>query len=109
MPVARMQMSECPGDRIQTKAAGYNRVLIDVNVIVEVNEIVPECLTENSPGNRHEQSAHDEVRSARAVSRANRFRAQSLKPAGAPAPNGRSGNATLWPNNRSRNAHFCEN
>ena len=49
VPVLGMDMRKCPGDVGEVDAAGDSRVLVDVVRIVVVNEIVPECLTEDGP------------------------------------------------------------
>ena len=49
MPVPRVAVPERPNDSGQGEAAGYDRVFIDVDVIVEVNEFVTKRLPENEP------------------------------------------------------------
>jgi len=52
-----MNMSECPGNTAEAKAVGYVSVLINVTRIVVVNEVVPERLAKNKPGQRGEKKA----------------------------------------------------
>ncbi len=49
MPVPRVAVCERPNDSGQCKAAGYDRIFIDVDVIVEINEFVSNGLAENKP------------------------------------------------------------
>lgn len=57
MPVLRMNMAHGPANATQANAAGYLRILINVVVIVVVNEIVPQRLGENNPGDNREENA----------------------------------------------------
>jgi hypothetical protein len=58
MPVSRVAVRERPNDSGQRQAAGYGRVFIDVNVIVEINEIVAERLPENQPRDCDQKKAN---------------------------------------------------
>src|SRR5207245_7374768 len=49
MPVSRVAMRERRNNSGQREAAGYDRVFIDVNVIVEINEFMVQRLVENKP------------------------------------------------------------
>ena len=49
MPVSRVAVRERPNNSGQREAAGYDRVFIDVNVIVEINEFMAKRLPENQP------------------------------------------------------------
>ena len=60
VPVARVCVRERPGNVPEVNSAGDDGVFIDVNVIVEINEIVSERLTEQGPGDRDEQDACDQ-------------------------------------------------
>lgn len=57
MPIPRMRMgkrAECAGQR---KSSVDDRVLININMIVEINEIVPQSLTENEPSDGNQSEA----------------------------------------------------
>ena len=49
MPVHGMNMSECPGNTGDVKAAGYLGILINVTRIIIVNEVVSKRLTKDNP------------------------------------------------------------
>src|SRR5437016_6937990 len=57
MPVHGVNMGECPGNAAEADAACYFSVLINVARIVVVNEVVPESLAKNKPGQRGEKKA----------------------------------------------------
>jgi hypothetical protein len=46
--------AECAGERNPSVDDG---VLIDINIIVEIDEIVPQCLTENEPNDCNQREA----------------------------------------------------
>src|SRR5437870_2234465 len=50
MPVPRMRMGKRGEYAVYRKASGDGGVLIHVQVIVEIDEIVPQSLTKNQPG-----------------------------------------------------------
>jgi hypothetical protein len=43
------------------KSSYDERIFIDVNVIIKIDEIVGQRSTEYGPGDRHETKAHEEV------------------------------------------------
>jgi hypothetical protein len=43
------------------KSSNNERIFVDVNVIIEIDEIVSQCLTEYGPGDCHETKADEEV------------------------------------------------
>jgi len=57
MPVHGMNMSECPGNTANAEPTGYFRVFIDITRIVIINEVVPEHLAKNKPGQRRQSDA----------------------------------------------------
>ncbi len=88
-----MRLSERLDDGVQTQPIGYQRILIDVDVVVIIDEIVAESLTEDSPGYADQQNADDQSRSARAISyERSRFAAHRIKPAAERVPSGRGEN-----------------
>ncbi len=58
MPVLRMNMSECPGNTGDVKAAGYPGILINIPRVIIVNEVVPERLAKNRPSQRCKSNAN---------------------------------------------------
>jgi hypothetical protein len=58
MPVLRMNMSECPGNTGDVKAAGYPGILINIPRIIIVNEIVPQCLAKHRPCKHRQADAN---------------------------------------------------
>jgi hypothetical protein len=58
MPVPRVAVPERPNDSGQCEAAGYDRVFIDVDVVVEVNEFVAKRLPENQPRDCDQKKAN---------------------------------------------------
>jgi len=57
MPVHGMNMSECPGNTAEAKAAAYVSVFIDVTRIIIVDEVVPQRLAKNDPCKRFKRDA----------------------------------------------------
>ena len=57
MPVHGMDVGEGPRNPAEAKAAGYSGVFIDVARIIIVNEIVPQRLTKNDPGEQYQGDA----------------------------------------------------
>lgn len=58
MPVLRMNMSKCPGNTGDVKAAGYLGILINIPGIIIVNEVVPKRLAENDPRKQCKKDAN---------------------------------------------------
>src|ERR1041384_3229197 len=77
MPVARVRVRKRPDHIAEAQSSAHDRVLVDVNVIVEVNEIMPKRLPEHDPRERNQTNAHEQSGSTRTVSSpANLRRAQ---------------------------------
>ena len=57
MPVSRMKMHKCPNYAIERDALAYARILIDINVVIEIDEIVPECFPKDQPGDCDQSEA----------------------------------------------------
>ena len=53
MPVPRMSMRECADYPFSGKPSCDERIIIDVNVIIEIDEIVSQRLTEYGPRDYH--------------------------------------------------------
>jgi hypothetical protein len=49
MPVSRMKMRKYSNHAVERDALAYARILVDVNVVIEIDEIVPECLPKDQP------------------------------------------------------------
>lgn len=60
-----MSMSKCFDEAIGCETLCDLRVLIYVHVIVEINEIVPQSLTENEPSDCNQSEADIEGRESR--------------------------------------------
>ncbi len=58
MPVLRMNMSECPGNTGDVKAAGYPGILINIPRVIIVNEVVPKRLAKNDPRKQCKKDAN---------------------------------------------------
>jgi len=58
MPILRMNMTECPGNTGDVKAAGYLSILIDISRIIIVNEVVPKRLAKNDPRKQGKKDAN---------------------------------------------------
>jgi len=56
-----MDVSECPNDVRDVDAAGNPGVLIHVAWVIVVNEIEPDCLTENGPYKHCQSNADADV------------------------------------------------
>src|ERR1051325_9315626 len=61
MPIPRVSMGERGDYPFGGKSSYDQRIFVNVNVIVEVDEIVSQRLTEYGPRNRHETKADEEV------------------------------------------------
>ena len=61
MPVPRVGMCERADYPFSGKSSYDQRIFVNVDVIVEVDEIVSQRLTEYDPRNRHETKADEEV------------------------------------------------
>ena len=57
MPVSRMRMGKRDEYAGERKSSVDDRVLININIIVEIDEIVPQCLTENEPSDCNQSEA----------------------------------------------------
>jgi hypothetical protein len=57
MPVHGMNMGKCPNNAGDTQSLSYLRVFVDVTWIIVVYEVVPECLAEHKPAQRHQSDA----------------------------------------------------
>src|ERR1700730_7033531 len=55
MPVPRVRMCERPHDSFPADAVGYNRVCINVDAVVVVDEVMTERLTKNEPGDPNQK------------------------------------------------------
>ncbi len=49
MPVSRMKMGKCSNHAIDREALDDARIFININVVIEIDEIVPERLPKNQP------------------------------------------------------------
>ena len=49
MPVSRMKMRKCSNHAIEREALDDARILININVVIEIDEVVPERLPKNQP------------------------------------------------------------
>ena len=58
MPIGRVKMSERPGKRAKTQAAGNCRIFVNVAVIVALNEAVVKRLIKDDPW-KSDQSGAD--------------------------------------------------
>src|SRR5262245_1537099 len=61
MPVPRMSMRKRVDYPFSRKSSYYRRVFVDVNVVIKIDEIVSQRLTEYSQGDCHEAKAYDEI------------------------------------------------
>src|SRR5262249_48762863 len=61
MPVPRMSMRKRLDYPFGGKSSYYERVFIDVNVIIKIDEIMSQCLTEYTQGDCHEAKAYQEI------------------------------------------------
>jgi len=57
MPVQRVSMRESADYSFSGKASYNQRVFVDVNVIIKIDEIVPQSLTKNEPGDCNQSEA----------------------------------------------------
>ena len=53
-----MNMTKCPGNTGDVKAAGYPGILIDIPRIIIVNEVVPNRLAKNDPRKQCQKDAN---------------------------------------------------
>lgn len=58
MPVVRVRSSKCGNYSINAHPSGDLRSVVNIYVIVEVNEIVRECLAEDGPGDANEEEVY---------------------------------------------------
>ena len=61
MPVARMSMRECVDYPFSGKSSYDERIFIDVDVIIKIDEIMSQRLTEYGPRDCHQTKADEEV------------------------------------------------
>ena len=61
MPVPRMSMRECADYPFNGKSSYDERIFIDVNVVIKIDEIVSQRLTEYNPGGCHQTKADEQV------------------------------------------------
>jgi hypothetical protein len=54
-------MRECTHYPFRGKPSYDERIIIDINVIIEIDEIVSQRLTEYGPGDCHQTKADEEV------------------------------------------------
>lgn len=53
MPVTGVAVSEGPGHARNSQSRRDGRIFVNVSVVVVVNELMPEGLAENQPGDCH--------------------------------------------------------
>ena len=56
-----MSMRECADYPFSGKPSYDERIFIDVNVIIKIDEIVSQSLTEYGPGGCHQTNANEEA------------------------------------------------
>ena len=61
MPVPRMSVRECANYSFSGKSSYDERIFVDVNVIIKIDEIVRQGLTKYGPGDCHQTNADEEV------------------------------------------------
>ena len=61
MPVACMSMRECVDYPFSGKSSYDERIFIDVDVIIKIDEIMTQRLTEYGPRDCHQTKADEEV------------------------------------------------
>ena len=49
MPVSRMRVGKYSNHAIEREALADTGILIDIHVVIEIDEIVPQCLPEDRP------------------------------------------------------------
>jgi hypothetical protein len=57
MPVSGMKMGKYSNHAIECDALDDARILVNVNVVIEIDEIVPECLPKDQPGDCDQSEA----------------------------------------------------
>ncbi len=57
MPVSRMKMGKYTNHTIECDALDDARILININVVIEIDEIVPECLPKDQPSDCDQSEA----------------------------------------------------
>ncbi len=57
MPIAGMNVSESPGNSVECQTDDDLRIFVDIGVVVVINELVMERLTEDDPGKRDQSDA----------------------------------------------------
>ena len=55
-----MNMTKCPGNTGDVKAAGYPGILINIPRVIIVNEVVPKRLAKNDPRKQRKKDANAE-------------------------------------------------
>src|SRR5436853_7239424 len=61
VPIVRLRVDESFADGVPTQSAANQRIAVDVGLIVIVNEVVPERLTEHAPNQDNEHPANCDV------------------------------------------------
>ena len=61
VPVPRMSMRKCIDYPFSGEPSYDERIFIDVNVIIKIDEIMSQRLTEYGPGDCHQTKADEEV------------------------------------------------
>ena len=57
MPVPGMSVRECVNYSFSGKSSYDERIFVDVNVIIKIDEIVPQSLTKNEPSDCNQSEA----------------------------------------------------
>ena len=57
MPVSRMKMGKYSNHAIEREALDDARILININVVIEIDEIAPKCLPKDQPGDCDQSEA----------------------------------------------------
>ena len=61
MPVPCMNLRECADYPFSGKPSYDERIIIDINVIIKIDEIVSQRLAEYSPGDCHQNKPDEEA------------------------------------------------
>jgi len=69
VPQARVAMSENPFQSVESKSTTDLPVFVNVTVVIEVDELMAECLSKNEPDDRSQKNA-DRDRDSAIVSQA---------------------------------------
>src|SRR4051812_35137554 len=60
VPVGRMDVRECPPDSLDRQASGDLRVLKDIDVVIQIDELKTKRLAKDEPGDRSNETANTE-------------------------------------------------